>query len=110
MKFAGNALWRSPCEPTSRAGAPRWEEMKGRARCKEADILAVQNYKWIGGHGGTSKDQCSNLYVGHEKVTSAPFFPSGDIRLLYTFAVELYCAAYSAVQRSRNRRYRMSSR
>jgi len=33
------------------AGAPRWEEMKGRTRCKEANIFAVQNCKWIDGHG-----------------------------------------------------------
>lgn len=48
-------------------------------------VRRLQNCKWIDWHWRTSKDQRSNLYVGHEKVTSVPFFPFGIYSLLLHF-------------------------
>lgn len=67
----------------------RWEEMKGRTtRCKEADVFAVQNCKWIGRHGEPVRTSVGNLYVGHEKVQYTFFPPSTYILFFYTFADE----------------------
>jgi len=74
----------------SHAGASRWDEMKGRARCKEAG--PSRNCKRIGvsaNRADSTEDQCNNLYVGHEKVTSTRlFFPASAFS--YTFAVATF--------------------
>lgn len=80
----------------SRASVIRWEEMKGRTtRCKEADISAVQNCKWIGEPVRTSTAICMWATRKSQRVHFFP--PSGYIHLFYTFASERWCCLFSAI-------------
>lgn len=70
--------------------------MKGRTRRdeKEADMFAVQNLQM---DRRISKDQCGNLYVGHEKVTARalPPPPFRDIFVSFTLSQTNDCAVFS---------------
>jgi len=70
--------------------------MKGRTtRCKEADISAVQNCKWIGEPVRTSTAICMWATRKSQRVHFFP--PSGYIHLFYTFASERWCCLFSAI-------------